>query len=564
MTGRLEIDGHGRDELAQAGVAARVGLVFQDPGSQLVMERVEDDVAFGLENRAWPRTRCVPASPRRSRPSGLAGLDRQRSRRLSGGQQQRLALAGALAPRPGLLVLDEPTANLDRGGRRRLLATLGRRIRDARSATVVLIEHQVDRAWPLADLVLALDGDGSPDRRRGPPDAVLDVGATRCATAGIWLPRAPRAASGAVSTMVRPSAIGDVLVRPPTASGSATTGRPRRARPVARRGRGRAHRARRRRTAAASPRSGGCSSASSDPTTGSSSLAAPDPARLPAAALARHAGYVFQEPERQFLAQRVGDEVRLGLTADELARVDDLMARLGLPLDRFAERSPIGCRAASSVGCRSPASWSAGRRCSSSTSRRSGRIAYGTRACSASSPTISTGRLPHRGDPRRAVRAGCRAPGHRSWTPAGSCATRPPHDRARLEVGDAQLDSPLGRTSPLVKLAIAFVWLLGLALTLHPMPPLLLAGVALAAGLALRAHPARAASAGSLAPLWIAALAIGVVEHAVRRRERRPLAATTRREPRAAPDHDRGRSSTGAGARCSGSRPSPASVRCSP
>lgn len=69
-------------------------------------------------------------------------------------------------------------------------------------------------------------------------------------------------------------------------------------------------------------------------------LAGSDPSRLPPAALARQAGYVFQEPERQFLAQRVGDEIRLGLTPDELTRVDDLMVRLGLPLERFAGRSP--------------------------------------------------------------------------------------------------------------------------------------------------------------------------------------------------------------------------------
>ena len=61
---------------------------------------------------------------------------------------------------------------------------------------------------------------------------------------------------------------------------------------------------------------------------------------MPAATLARHAGYVFQEPERQFLAQTVGDEVRLGLTDEERGRVDDLMTRLGLPLDRFEGRSP--------------------------------------------------------------------------------------------------------------------------------------------------------------------------------------------------------------------------------
>ena len=69
-------------------------------------------------------------------------------------------------------------------------------------------------------------------------------------------------------------------------------------------------------------------------------LGGADPSRLAAAELARRAGYVFQEPERQFLAQNVRDEVMLGLTPIEAARVPDLMARLDLPLEVFAERSP--------------------------------------------------------------------------------------------------------------------------------------------------------------------------------------------------------------------------------
>jgi energy-coupling factor transport system permease protein len=79
----------------------------------------------------------------------------------------------------------------------------------------------------------------------------------------------------------------------------------------------------------------------------------------------------------------------------------------------------------------------------------------------------------------------------------------------RLEVEDAQLDSPLGRTSPVVKLVIAVVWLLGLALTLHPAPPLVLAAVALTAGLTFGGIPPQILGR-TLAPVWLAALAIGV------------------------------------------------------
>ena len=79
----------------------------------------------------------------------------------------------------------------------------------------------------------------------------------------------------------------------------------------------------------------------------------------------------------------------------------------------------------------------------------------------------------------------------------------------RFEVGDAQLDSVLGRTSPVIKLGVAIVWLLGLALTLHPVPPVVLAGSALAAGLAFGGVPPLKLGR-TLAPVWLAALAIGV------------------------------------------------------
>ena len=79
----------------------------------------------------------------------------------------------------------------------------------------------------------------------------------------------------------------------------------------------------------------------------------------------------------------------------------------------------------------------------------------------------------------------------------------------RLELGDSQLDSALGRTSPVVKLAIAIVWLVGLAATLHPLPPVILAAVALAAGLTLGGIPPLVLGK-TLAPVWLAALAIGL------------------------------------------------------
>ncbi len=318
-------------------LGGRVGLLFQDPDRQLVMERVEDDVAFGLENRGWPRAAMVERVPHALAEVGLAGYQRRRPNRLSGGEQQRLALAGVLATRPGVLVLDEPLANLDPSAARTLLARLGA-IRARGDATIVLIEHRVEECWPLADLVLALGADGRPIDL-GPPANVLRRSRRVMKEAGIWLPTRD-------SARPKPAATGD---------GSGTGGVPiaeaydvwfgyERGWPVLcdvdvaiRRGE---------RVALVGPNGSGKSTLGRllvgllRPERGTLRVDGLDPAALAPASLARLAGYVFQDPERQFLAATVNEEVRLGLRRDEHRRVDELMERIGLPLGTFGTRSP--------------------------------------------------------------------------------------------------------------------------------------------------------------------------------------------------------------------------------
>jgi energy-coupling factor transport system ATP-binding protein len=335
IEGTLTLDGDDALAAGPVGVVARVGLVLQDPTTQLVMERVEDDVAFGLENRAWEPDAMHARVPQALAEAGLEGMERARSRKLSGGQQQRLALAGALAPRPGLLVLDEPTANLDPAAAARLMATL-EAIRRTRAATQVLIEHRVDRAWPSADIVLALGPDGRPIDV-GPPGDVLGRSADALREAGIWLPGDDADRRSFVASSA--PAIGDVLVQ----ADSVRFGY-QRTDPVVRDVTLRA--AAGERIALIGPNGAGKSTLAQllvglrRPDHGRVELAGQDPARMAPATLARHAGYVFQEPERQFLGQTVEEEVGLGLTGEEHARVDDLMTRLGLPMERFAPRSP--------------------------------------------------------------------------------------------------------------------------------------------------------------------------------------------------------------------------------
>lgn len=347
MSGRLELDGVEVRELGPVRVAAKVGLVLQDPAAQLVMERVGDDVAFGMENRGWPPPVMRRRVPEVLSSVGLGGMERRRSRQLSGGQQQRLALAGALAPQPGLLILDEPTANLDPGGASALMAALTD-LRRTRSTTIVLIEHRVDRAWPWADMVLALDANGG-QIDVGAPPLVAKRSGPRMAAAGTWLPTsverelAEKAggqdeASGQPIDSIVP-VTGAEVVRATDVHFAYETDQA-----VLHDVSISAHEGER--IALVGANGSGKSTLGRllvgllRANRGTVTLRGDDPARLTAADLARRAGYVFQDPERQFLAERVGDEVALGLTAEEAARVPDLMTRLDLPLVRFGERSP--------------------------------------------------------------------------------------------------------------------------------------------------------------------------------------------------------------------------------
>jgi energy-coupling factor transporter ATP-binding protein EcfA2 len=184
LAGLLDARTGGRltGEVAAGG---RVGVVFQRPGDQVVMERVEDDVAFGLERLGLPRDEMQRTVPRALAAVGLAGLERRRSATLSGGEQQRLALAGAVAPAPPILVLDEPTANLDPAGARAFMERLA--ALRAGGTTIVLVEHRVELAWQLADWVLVL-GAGGRVQAFGTPAGVVESVGPALVEAGIWLP----------------------------------------------------------------------------------------------------------------------------------------------------------------------------------------------------------------------------------------------------------------------------------------------------------------------------------------------------------------------------------------
>ena len=185
-TGELFIDGQ-RPSRARG----RVGLVLQDPDSQVVLARVGDDVAFGCENLAVPRAEIWPRVTRSLAEVGLDLPLRHPTSALSGGQKQRLALAGVLAMQPGLVLLDEPTANLDPDGVVEVRDAVVRSVQ-ASGATLIVIEHRVAVWQDVVDRVIVVDPAGG-ILADGPTENVLTAQGERLAAAGVWIPSHPPA-----------------------------------------------------------------------------------------------------------------------------------------------------------------------------------------------------------------------------------------------------------------------------------------------------------------------------------------------------------------------------------
>ena len=178
--GSLLVDGRRPEE--QRG---RIGLVMQDPEAQVVLARVGDDVAFGMENLGVPRDEIWPRVDASLDAVGLRVARHRSTSRLSGGQKQRLALASVLAMRPGLLLLDEPTANLDPAGAAGVRDAV-ERVLAVSGATLVVIEHRVDVWADLVDrVVVILDGRIVAD---GSVGEVLAARGEALRERGIWLP----------------------------------------------------------------------------------------------------------------------------------------------------------------------------------------------------------------------------------------------------------------------------------------------------------------------------------------------------------------------------------------
>lgn len=338
LGGADEGEQHGRllvDDQPPAAHRGRTGLLLQDPDSQIVLSRVGDDVAFGPENLGLPREQIWRRVDECLRQVGLdVPLDHSTST-LSGGQKQRVALAGILALQPHLLLLDEPTANLDPAGvievRDAVAAAL-----DTTGATLVVVEHRVQVWLDLVDRVVVLDP-GAGVVADGTPDEVIAAEGAALAAAGVWIPgHHPRPVrstrnDGADTLLTtdrldigRPGAdpLGhqlDLAVaagRAVAVTGANGTGKSTLALTLA----------------GLLPPVGGVVRAEDVLARGRG----PDPLRWRSRDLLTRIGTVFQEPEHQFLKPTVREELAVGPRAlklperDIAARTEELLDRLRL------------------------------------------------------------------------------------------------------------------------------------------------------------------------------------------------------------------------------------------
>ena len=153
-SGEIWIDGQLLSSENVWDLRRQIGMVFQNPDNQFVGATVEDDVAFGLENQGLPREEMKRRVSESLELVGMLDFKNREPARLSGGQKQRVAIAGVVALRPAILILDEATSMLDPEGRRELIQTV-QEIRKDHQMTVVSITHDLEEV-AMSDRVLVM------------------------------------------------------------------------------------------------------------------------------------------------------------------------------------------------------------------------------------------------------------------------------------------------------------------------------------------------------------------------------------------------------------------------
>ena len=156
MRGRVTVRGMDTRKTEPSILAEAVAMVFQDPESQIVGLTVEEDLAFGPENLMRHARLIRDEIPKMLQTVGLTGYERRETYKLSGGQKQRVAIAAALMMEPQVLILDEPTSELDPLGKTEVFQVV-RRLREEQQVTIIMVEHEVEQLADVADRIIALD-----------------------------------------------------------------------------------------------------------------------------------------------------------------------------------------------------------------------------------------------------------------------------------------------------------------------------------------------------------------------------------------------------------------------
>ncbi len=156
LVGEVTIGPYNTRKVRVGGLASLVGMVFQDPESQLVTNSVADEVAFGPENLGIPREEINERVEKALRSTRMTGYEEREPHSLSGGEQQACVIAATYSMHPEIYVLDEPLANLDPQGRSQVLELVVRMARE-RGKTLVVVEHSLEEILPLVERVIIMD-----------------------------------------------------------------------------------------------------------------------------------------------------------------------------------------------------------------------------------------------------------------------------------------------------------------------------------------------------------------------------------------------------------------------
>ncbi len=178
--GKITVDGFcSQDKNSLFEIRQRVGVVFQNPDNQLVASIVEDDVAFGPENLGIPRKEIGERIDFALKSVVMERFRKKSPERLSGGQKQRIAIAGVLALKPKILVLDESTAMLDPKGRKEVLSVV-KKLNKEQGVTVIAITHYMEETVDSDKIIIINDGkvaiEGTPEQVFSQKDKIKEMG----------------------------------------------------------------------------------------------------------------------------------------------------------------------------------------------------------------------------------------------------------------------------------------------------------------------------------------------------------------------------------------------------